>query len=153
MNKRKKVPNFNNFEEEAEFWSAHDSTDYIDWSEAEPIVFPNLKPSTTAISLRLPLWLLARLKELANKGDIPYQSLIKIYLSERVEKELVKSHVAGGTLTSASAVAPETLDRESKSWLTGEVDEVRNKRLEAFSNNNVSSNKEVAITWRNTSGR
>jgi predicted DNA binding CopG/RHH family protein len=88
MKQLKKIPDFKNTEEEAEFWDTHDSTEYIDWSKAQRAVFPNLKPSTESISLRLPSFLLARIKQLANKKDVPYQSLMKIFLSEQVEKEL-----------------------------------------------------------------
>ncbi len=84
----KDIPNFKNEDEEREFWAKADTSLYFDFSKAEEVIFPNLKPSTEAISLRLPKYLLARLKELANQKDIPYQSLIKMFLSERVEKEL-----------------------------------------------------------------
>jgi predicted DNA binding CopG/RHH family protein len=85
--KFKELPIFKNEDEERNFWDTHDSTDYIDWSKAEPAVFPNLKFSTETISLRLPDSLLAELKALANSKDVPYQSLMKIYLSERVAQE------------------------------------------------------------------
>ncbi len=88
MKKLKKIPHFKNEDEEREFWATHDSTDYVDWSKAERVVFPNLRPSTESISLRLPQYLLARIKQLANFRDVPYQSLMKIFLAERVEKEL-----------------------------------------------------------------
>jgi predicted DNA binding CopG/RHH family protein len=91
MKKLKKVPTFKNEEEEFEFWSTHDSTEYVDWSRAARVSFPNLKPSTRTISLRLPAWLLDELKVLANKQDIPYQSLLKIYLSERIAQERKKT--------------------------------------------------------------
>lgn len=84
----KQIPKFKNEQEEAEFWRTHDSTDYVDWSQARKTVFPNLKPTTESISLRLPSPLLARLKELANEQDVPYQSLMKVYLSDRVKQEL-----------------------------------------------------------------
>ncbi|MGI5826372.1 MAG: BrnA antitoxin family protein [Patescibacteria group bacterium] len=87
MKKLKQIPKFKNEEEEREFWLNHDSSDYIDWSKAEKVNFPNLKPSTQSISLRLPKNLLEDIKVLANKKDVPYQSLMKIYLSERVEEE------------------------------------------------------------------
>lgn len=89
-NKIKSLPRFKNEDEEREFWTTHDSTDYIDWSKAEEVIFPNLKPSTEPISIRLPSYLLARIKEIANSRDVPYQSLMKIFLAERVEKELRK---------------------------------------------------------------
>ncbi|HUD06792.1 MAG TPA: BrnA antitoxin family protein [Candidatus Saccharimonadales bacterium] len=87
MKTLKKIPTFKNDEEEAEFWDSHDTTDYIDWSKAEQVVFTNLKPSTQSISLRLTESLLSDLKVLANKNDVPYQSLMKVFLSERVEQE------------------------------------------------------------------
>jgi predicted DNA binding CopG/RHH family protein len=88
MKKLKKIPTFKNEDKERDFWAIHDSTDYIDWSKAERAIFPNLKPSTESISLRLPKYLLARIKELANKKDVPYQSLMKIFLAEKVEESL-----------------------------------------------------------------
>lgn len=88
MKKLKKIPHFKNEAEEFEFWSTHDVTDYFDTSKAERVIFPNLKLSTDSISLRLPQWLLASLKQLANKRDVPYQSLMKMFLVERVEREL-----------------------------------------------------------------
>jgi predicted DNA binding CopG/RHH family protein len=84
MNKRKSAPAFKTEAEERKFWETHDSTDYIDWSKGERVRFPNLKPSTTAISIRLPLGLLEQIKIAANKRDVPYQSLIKMWLAEKV---------------------------------------------------------------------
>lgn len=84
MSKRKTVPAFKNEAEERTFWETHDSTDYVDWSKAVRATFPNLKPSTTAISIRLPSSLLEQIKVAANKRDVPYQSLIKIWLAEKV---------------------------------------------------------------------
>jgi predicted DNA binding CopG/RHH family protein len=86
----KKTPNFKNEETERKFWETHDSTEYVDWSQAKRAVFPNLKPSTKTISLRLPQVMLEELKVLANKRDVPYQSLLKIFLSERIETEVGK---------------------------------------------------------------
>ena len=88
MRRLKKIPKFKSKAEEAEFWSTHDSTEYIDYSTAKRVVFPNLKPSTKTISIRLPESLIEHLKLLANKRDVPYQSLLKIFLSEKVEEEL-----------------------------------------------------------------
>jgi predicted DNA binding CopG/RHH family protein len=82
------IPKFDSEDEEREFWASHDSTDYVDWSRAKPATFSRLKPSTQTISLRLPESLLEHLKMLANRRDVPYQSLLKIYLAERVEEEL-----------------------------------------------------------------
>jgi len=84
----KKIPAFKTEAEEQAFWATHDSADYVDWSHAKRAVFPNLKPSTKTISLRLPQAMLEQLKLLANKRDVPYQSLLKIFLSERIESEL-----------------------------------------------------------------
>ena len=86
--KTKKIPKFKSEDKEREFWSKEDSTEYIDWKRAKNIVLPNLKPSLKTISLRLPELMLSELKLLANKRDIPYQSLLKIFLAERIEKEL-----------------------------------------------------------------
>ena len=71
------------------FWSKHDSTDYIDWKKAKRAIFPKLKPSVKTISIRLPEIMLEELKLLANKRDVPYQSLLKIFLAEKIESELV----------------------------------------------------------------
>lgn len=88
MKKLKPIPKFKNIKDEAKFWNSHDSTQYIDWSKAQKAVFPNLKPSTESISIRLPSSLLANIKTIANKKDVPYQSLMKIFLSERIKQEL-----------------------------------------------------------------
>jgi len=88
--KLKKVPKQRSEEKEREFWAKADSADYVDWSGARPLVLPDLKPTLKTISLRLPEHLLAELKLLANKRDIPYQSLLKLFLAERVEEELRK---------------------------------------------------------------
>ena len=87
MNKLKKVPKFKSEKEELEFWSTHDSADYIDYSKTKRALFPNLKPSTRTISIRLPESLIQHLKVLANKRDIPDQSLLKMFLAEKVEEE------------------------------------------------------------------
>ena len=83
----KPIPEFRSEAEERAFWETHDTTDHVDWSQARPGVFPNLKPSTETISLRLPASLLAELKTLANKRDVPYQSLLKVFLADRVARE------------------------------------------------------------------
>jgi len=84
----KKMPKFKSENEERDFWVGADSTDYVDWSKAKRVVLPNLKPSLKTISLRLPEIMIEELKLLANKRDVPYQSLIKIFLSERLAKEI-----------------------------------------------------------------
>ena len=90
MNKKlKEIPEFANESEEREFWLSHDTTDYLDWSKAKKVSFPNLKPTTQSISLRLPLWMLNSIKTTANRQDVPYQSLIKVWLNEKLEE----SHV------------------------------------------------------------
>jgi predicted DNA binding CopG/RHH family protein len=81
------MPEFQSEREEREFWETHDSTGYADWSGARIAVFPNLKPSTETISLRLPSALLSELRALANRRDVPYQSLLKVFLAERVARE------------------------------------------------------------------
>lgn len=87
MKKLKPTPNFKSEDAARKFWATHDSTDYIDWSKAKKIKFPNLKPSVRSISIRLPESLINDLKILANKKDVPYQSLMKIFLTEKVEEE------------------------------------------------------------------
>lgn len=81
------IPDFHSEDEERDFWAEHDSTEYVDWSEARRVVLPKLKPSTKTISLRLPEHMLEELKLLANKHDVPYQSLMKLFLAERLEAE------------------------------------------------------------------
>jgi predicted DNA binding CopG/RHH family protein len=86
--KPKAIPTFKTEDAEREFWASQDSTDYIDWETAEAITLPKLKPSTRTISLRLPEFMLSELRVIANKRDVPYQSLIKIFLKERIDQEL-----------------------------------------------------------------
>lgn len=88
MRKLKRVPKFKSEKEEFEFWSTHDSTEYVDYSKAKRMLLSKLKPSTRTISVRLPESLIEHLKLLANKRDIPYQSLLKMLLIEKVEEEL-----------------------------------------------------------------
>lgn len=89
-NKLKIIPRFKNEDEERDFWDTHDTTEYFDTSKPIDIDLSNLQPSTESISLRLPKFLLAEIKQLANKKDVPYQSLMKIFLSEKVNQELNK---------------------------------------------------------------
>ncbi|MBU2496030.1 MAG: BrnA antitoxin family protein [Candidatus Omnitrophota bacterium] len=86
--KLKTIPKFKNEDEERTFWSKADTSKYFDWSKAERVIFPNLKPTTESISLRMPGYLLVRIKELATARDVPYQSLIKMFLSDKVKQEL-----------------------------------------------------------------
>ena len=88
---KKKLPKFKTEAQERRFWLTHDSGDYMDWAGAEEVTMPKLKPSTRTISLRLPESMLEELKILANKRDIPYQSLLKVFLSERIESEFHKT--------------------------------------------------------------
>jgi predicted DNA binding CopG/RHH family protein len=93
MTKRRhsrQIPVFDSEQDERAFWETHDTSDYVDWSQARAGLFPNLKPSRATISLRLPVGLLAELKAQANRRDVPYQSLLKIYLAERVTLERVR---------------------------------------------------------------
>ena len=85
---KKKIPKFKNEDEKRAFWATHDSTAFIDWKKAKRTLLPNLKPSVKTISLRLPEAMLEELKLLANKRDVPYQSLVKIFLAERIDQEL-----------------------------------------------------------------
>ncbi len=88
MPKVKKIPAFDSEEEEQEFWGNHDSSEYLDWKKAERVRLANLRPTTRTISIRLPETMIERLKVLANKRDVPYQSLLKMYVAERIEEEL-----------------------------------------------------------------
>jgi len=88
MSKLKKIPEFKSGEEESEFWSTHDSTEYVDYSKGKRALFPNLKSTTKTISIRLPVYLIEEIKMLANKRDIPYQYLLKTFLAEKVNQEL-----------------------------------------------------------------
>ena len=86
MNK-KSLPRFRSENAERAFWAQHDSTEFVDWAQAKQTIFPKLKPSTRTISLRLPESVIAALKVLANKRDVPYQSLLKIFLAEKIAEE------------------------------------------------------------------
>ncbi len=84
---KKVIPQFSNEDKERRFWAKHDVLDYFDWRKAAQPAFPSLKPSTRSISLRLPVSMLEELKSLANKRDVPYQSLMKVFLAERIDQE------------------------------------------------------------------
>ena len=92
--KMKKIPKFKNEQAEREFWESADSTEYLDWKKAEKSLLPYLKPSVKKVSLRLPELLIAEIKLLANKRDVPYQSLMKLFLAERIQKELNHNKVS-----------------------------------------------------------
>jgi predicted DNA binding CopG/RHH family protein len=85
--KKKPVPEFTSEDRERQFWATHDSTDHIDWQSGKLRKFPNLKPTLRTISVRLPVSMIEDLKILANKRDVPYQSLLKVFLAERLEQE------------------------------------------------------------------
>src|ERR1700747_1992784 len=88
--KLKTLPTFRSEEAQKNLWARRDSHDYIDWTKAKRVVFPNLTPSVRTISLRLPVTIIARLKQLANKRDMPYQSLLKMFLAERLDEEVAE---------------------------------------------------------------
>jgi len=88
--KRKSLPMFTSEAQERSFWARHDSTEYVDWSRTQRRSFPDLRPTLRTISLRLPESMIGQLKVLANKRDIPYQSLLKQFLAERLQRELSK---------------------------------------------------------------
>jgi|SRR5664280_1074891 predicted DNA binding CopG/RHH family protein len=94
------IPDFKNEDEERAFWATHDSSNYVDWSKSQRVLFPNLKPGTRAISLRLPVSMLDELRQMANQRDVPYQSLIKVFLSERIDRE----HQHNFSVSEASAL-------------------------------------------------
>ena len=89
---KKRIPKFKSEAAEREFWANNDSTDYVEWEAAKRVVLPKLKPSQKTISLRLPAMMLAELKRLANKRDVPYQSLLKVFLAEKLREELKVSN-------------------------------------------------------------
>jgi predicted DNA binding CopG/RHH family protein len=88
---KESIPRFRSEDEERDFWAEHDVVDYFDWNRSVAGSFPALKPSTKTISLRLPQALLEEIKALANERDVPYQSLLKIFLAERVARERRRS--------------------------------------------------------------
>jgi predicted DNA binding CopG/RHH family protein len=92
----KPIPKFKNEDEERDFWSENDSSEYLNWKSAERVLFPNLRPSIKAISLRLPESLLDALCQMANERDVPYQSLIKMFLQERIEQDFKSRHLPSG---------------------------------------------------------
>jgi predicted DNA binding CopG/RHH family protein len=85
--KKKVIPKFESEAHERAFWANHHTSEYLDWTKAQRALLPNLKPSVRTISIRLPETLIARLKVLANKRDVPYQSLLKVLLAERLKQE------------------------------------------------------------------
>ena len=94
MKKQLKLPKFKNEDEERDFWSKINLSDYFDPSDFESVTFPNLKLTSKPISIRLPQHLLNRVKQRANALDIPYQSLIKIYIADRVREDISKEYKA-----------------------------------------------------------
>lgn len=86
--KLKEIPKFRNEDEEREFWSKNSSTEFVDWEQSESIILPNLKPTTRTISLRISESMLNQIRLIANQRDVPYQSLIKIFLKDKIKEEL-----------------------------------------------------------------
>lgn len=109
----KQVPEFASEAEERVFWETHDSADYVDWSKAAVVSMPNLKPSTETISLRLPAPLLSDLKALANKRDVPYQSLLKVFVADRVAAEW-RSSMHRGALSNEALQPTSRARRKAK---------------------------------------
>ena len=122
MKRPKSLPRFRDEDAEREFWAREESADYLDWSRAKRVVFPNLKPSTRTISLRLPESLLADLKVLAHRIDTPYQSLMKVYLAERVMRELRESHVTDGNYPASKQECEFPLNILSRRQFTSGID-------------------------------
>ncbi len=110
----KQIPEFASEAEERQFWETHDSVNYVDWSKATSMSFPSLKPSTETISLRLPAPLLSDLKALANKRDVPYQSLLKVFVADRVAAEW-RSTMHRGALANTYQPSPSQERRSSPS--------------------------------------
>jgi predicted DNA binding CopG/RHH family protein len=86
--KLKEIPKHKTEDDEREFWAENDSTEYIDWEKSDPVIMPNLKPTTRTISIRISASMLDKIRLVANKRDVPYQSLIKSFLQERINEEL-----------------------------------------------------------------
>ena len=99
MKRLKKIPTFKDEDAEREFWSKADSTEYIDWSKASKLVLTNFRPTLRTISLRLPESMIAELKLLANQRDVPYQSLLKVFLAEKIKEERTGKIDDGGSST------------------------------------------------------
>jgi predicted DNA binding CopG/RHH family protein len=99
MKRLKKIPKFKDEDAEREFWSKADSTEYIDWSNAQKLVLPNFRPTLRTISLRLPESMIAELKLLANQRDVPYQSLLKVFLAEKIKEERTGKGAGGSSST------------------------------------------------------
>lgn len=97
MNKKKNIPEFRSETKERNFWSKNDSTDYLDWNKSKPVHFPNLRATSRTISIRLPESLIEEIKVLANKQDVPYQSMLKILLAEKVREKTVLYRGKGKT--------------------------------------------------------
>lgn len=94
----KKIPKFKNEDEERDFWAKNDTLEYFDWTHAQKVVFPDLKQTTKAISIRLPESMIDELKVLANKRDVPYQSLIKIFLFDKIQEEEYRPSLASSKI-------------------------------------------------------
>ena len=119
MKPKKRIPKFRSETEERRFWDTHDSTEYVDWSKARRVLFPNLKPSVKTISIRLPESLLDSLKTIAHKRDVPYQSLVKMILAERIDAAWRPATTPGHPLASFRGIL--------KGMKVGEIREKRNR--------------------------
>ncbi len=128
---KKEIPRFKNEEEERVFWLNHDSTDYIDWSLAKEASFPNLKPSTETISLRLPKDLLDRIKTIANKMDVPYQSFMKMLLAEKISDEKYSYSTERQNKLTFSVREPTAKYSVSAAELTPEIKKSQHKQVKA----------------------
>lgn len=106
---------FRNEDEERDYWAEHDSTEHVDWSRAERVTLPRLKPSVKSISLRLPQSMLDQLRILANKRDVPYQSLIEVFLAERLRKELEDGPPHGGAFLPGAGYGSRPASRRARS--------------------------------------
>ncbi len=91
---RKEIPRFKNEDQERDFWATADSTEYLDWPQGKRTKLVKLRPTLRTISLRLPVTMIEDLKLLANQRDVPYQSLLKVYLAERLAKERPRKKLA-----------------------------------------------------------
>src|SRR5688500_6396766 len=97
MKSLKKIPKFKDEDAEREIWSSADSTEYIDWSKAQKLILPNFRPTLRTISLRLPESMIAELKLLANQRDVPYQTLLKVFLADKIKQERTGKVSGGGS--------------------------------------------------------
>ena len=146
---KKKVPKFKNEDEERKFWATHDSTAYVDWRKAKREVLPELKPSIKTISLRLPESMFEELKLLANKRDVPYQSLLKVFLGERIREELdrIKKLEGKGVFTLEVRCTNEDILRYDCTVEKPDRDGHVHLRLSAFDQHVNVPQRNVKLDW------